>query len=115
MAEVDEDRAFLSVVTLAELRFGVERLPAGRRRKQLDAWISDDLPWRFDGRIVPIDPPVADAWGRIMAQREAAGRPIGVADAFIAASAIIHALTVVTRNASDFKSVLPAVINPWVE
>lgn len=62
LSEVDEDRIFLSVVTLAELQHGIERLPHGRRQIQLDQWLKD-LPARFDSRIFPIDPTVADAWG----------------------------------------------------
>ena len=111
--EVDEDRVFLSVVTIAELRHGIDRLPRGRRRNRLEYWLGEDLPLRFDGRILPIDPPVAEAWGRTMAQQEARGRPIGTMDAFIAATATVHALALVTRNTSDFEAVLPAIVNPW--
>jgi toxin FitB len=113
LADVDEDRVFLSVVTLAELRHGIERLPAGRRRKRLDAWLRDELPLRFEGRLLSVDQAVADRWGEVVARREAAGRPIGVMDAFIAATATVHALSLVTRNASDFESTVSEIINPW--
>ena len=114
LAEVDEDRVFLSVVTLAELRHGIERLPVvGTRRKRLDIWLRDELPLRFENRVLAIDQAIADGWGKVMAQREAAGRPIGVMDAFIAATATVHALKLVTRNESDFDSAVPEIINPW--
>lgn len=113
LAETDEDRVFLSVVTLAELRHGIERLADGGRRRRLDAWLRDELTLRFEGRLLPVDPAVAERWGELVARREAAGRPIGVMDAFIAATASRHGLTLVTRNASDFASTVKAIVNPW--
>jgi predicted nucleic acid-binding protein len=113
LAEADEDRVFLSVVTLAKLRQGIERLAAGARRKRLDAWLRRDLPLRFEGRILSVDAAVADAWGRLVARRETAGRPIGPMDAFFAATAQVHRLTLVTRNASDFKASVEDTIDPW--
>jgi predicted nucleic acid-binding protein len=113
LAEVDEDRVFISVMTLGELRHGVERLPAGRRRRSLDEWLRHDLPLRFDGRVVPVDAAIADAWGHIVASRERAGRPIGAMDGWIAATTEVHGLTLVTRNAADFTASVKAVFNPW--
>jgi hypothetical protein len=113
LAEVDEDRVFLSVVTLAELRHGIERLADGRRRNRLDAWLREELPLRFEGRMLPVGEAVADRWGEVVARREAAGRPIGVMDAFIAATANVHALKLVTRNEADFESVVKKIVNPW--
>jgi hypothetical protein len=110
---VDEDRVFLSVVTLAELRHGVERMAAGDRRRRLDAWLREELPMRFEGRLLPIDEPVAEAWGRIVAEREASGLRIEVMDAFIAATARVHGLALVTRNTSDFAPSLTDIVNPW--
>lgn len=113
LAQADEDRVFISVVTLAELRYGIERMAGGNRRNRLDQWLRHELPLRFDGRVLPIDGLAADAWGRVVARSEAGGRPIGVADAFIAATAEVHGLTLVTRNRSDFAPVLPAIVDPW--
>lgn len=113
LAEIDEDRVFLTVITLAELRHGVDRLPDGTRRRGLDAWLRHDLPQRFEGRILSVEPRIADRWGEVMARRQAAGRPIGVMDAFIAATAIVHELTLVTRNTADFKSTVEQIVNPW--
>jgi predicted nucleic acid-binding protein len=62
---------------------------------------------------LPVDAAVADAWGRIVAHREALGRPIGAMDAFIAATAQIHNLTLATRNQTDFTSSVDAIVNPW--
>lgn len=113
LEEVDEDRVFLSVVTLTELRYGIERLTAGKRRKQLEDWLEQELPLRFEDRVLAIDNAVADACGRLVARQEALGRPIEAMDAFIAATAEVHDLTLVTRNASDFDRTVRSVLNPW--
>jgi len=113
LAQVDEDEVFLSVVTFAELRHGIERLPAGRRRRQLDAWLRGELAQRFEGRIALIDGAIADEWGRLVARHEARGRRIDAMDGLIAATAQVHALTLVTRNAADFQLSVKSVLNPW--
>ena len=109
---VDEDRVFLSVVSLAELRYGVERMASGSRQRTLEEWLHYRLPTRFERRILPVDPVVADSCGRIVSRCEKVGRPIEAIDAFLAATAEVHQLTLVTRNVSDF-SVLSDVLNPW--
>lgn len=111
--QVNEDDVFLSVVTFAELRHGIERLPASARRRRLDEWLRSELPTRFEGRIALIDGAVADEWGRLVARHEAGGRPIQAMDALLAATAQVHGLTLVTRNESDFKVSLKSVLNPW--
>lgn len=113
LAEVEEDRVFLSVVTLAELRHGIVRLPKSRRRTHLYEWLSGALPTRFAGRILTVDSDVALAWGDVVAERQSAGRPIGAMDAFIAATARVYDLQVVTRNTVDFEGSVQATFNPW--
>ncbi|HLJ64198.1 MAG TPA: PIN domain-containing protein [Stellaceae bacterium] len=115
LAEADEDRIFLSVMTLAELRYGIGRMAAGNRRRRLDEWLGNELPLRFDGRILSIDNSIADAGGKVVASREAMGRPISAADAFIIATVEVHELTLVTRNVQDFTPTLTALVNPWGE
>jgi toxin FitB len=115
LADADEDRVFISVVTLAELRYGIERMEASRRRKRLDEWLRDDLPARFEGRVLSIDRVIADVWGKVVARSEAIGRSIGAMDAFIAATAEAHGMTLVTRNTSDFEASLKHLINPWTD
>lgn len=68
---------------------------------------------RFEFRILPIDAAVADEWGKLVARRETSGRPMGAMDAFIAATAAIHKLTLVTRNVDDFRLSLDSIIDPW--
>ncbi len=113
LAEVDEDRVYLSVMTLAELRYGTERLPSGARKSRLEAWVQEELPLRFQGRLLIIETTIADAWGRVMSRCSAIGRPIGVMDGFLAATAEVHVLTLVTRNVSDFTTSGVSLFSPW--
>jgi len=102
--EVDEDRIFLSVISLAEIRIGVERLglAPGRRRTRLDAWLREEPPVRFERRIVPVDGEVADACGRLLARARHAGHGLGAMDALIAATCLVCDLVLATRNLADF-------------
>src|SRR4029077_13299923 len=113
LSQVNEDQVFVSVVTITELGYGVERLTTGKRRERLDAWLRKDLISRFEGRILPVDLRVADSCGGRMRRSEIIGRPIEARDAFIAATAQAHGLTLVTRNTSDFEPTLKAIISPW--
>jgi hypothetical protein len=113
MAEVDEDRVFLSVVTIAELRYGIDRMAAGYKRNRLDQWLNDELPVRFEGRILAVDNVVAEACGKLIARSEAIGHRMEVMDAFIAATAENYSLSVVTRNTSHFEPLVSDVLNPW--
>jgi toxin FitB len=113
LAEADEDRVFVSVITLAELRHGVERMPVGARRRRLDIWLTEQVPLRFEARMLPIDAATANSWGRIMARGQARGRPLGTMDAFIAATAEQYDLTLVTRNLSDFDGLGIRLLSPW--
>jgi len=111
--EADEDRVFLSVATLAELRHAVERLASGARRKKLDSWLREELPLRFESRVLAVTAEVADEWGRVIARCEAGGRPLAAMDGLIASTAIVHGLTLVTRNTSDFETAVKSLLNPW--
>ena len=113
LAEVDEDRVYLSVMTLADLRYGTERLPAGARRSRLETWLREELPLRFESRLLIIEATIAGAWGSVMSRCSAVGRPIGAMDALFAATAQVHALTLVTRNVSDFTASGIFLFNPW--
>ena len=112
-AAVDEDSVWLSVITFAEIRLGVERLRPGRRRDTLAAWLENDLPARFEGRIIGIGLGVAESWGRIVARGAKAGKSVSAMDAFLAAIAELRGLTLVTRNTRDFEAVGVPVLNPW--
>jgi predicted nucleic acid-binding protein len=113
LAAADEDRLFLSVATLAELRYGVERLPAGRKSALLREWLETELTSRFEGRVVAIDEAVAATWGKLLAKADAAGRPLGAMDGFLAATAAVHQMTLVTRNEKNFAGAGIKTFNPW--
>jgi len=113
LAGADEDRVFISVITLAELRHGIGQLPPSTRRDRLDAWLTQQMLLRFEARVLPVDAEIADTWGRVMARGRAGGQPVGTMDAFIAATADRHDLTLVTRNIADFDALGIRLINPW--
>ena len=113
LAEADEDRIFLSVITLSELRYGIERMPIGARRRRLESWLSHDLPVRFQGRLLPVDAAIADASGRLVARGDERGQPLGAMDSLLGATAQCHTMTLVTRNVSDFEQLGLTIINPW--
>lgn len=101
---------YISVLTIGELRKGVETLPDPSRRLALLDWLETDLPHFFIGRVLPVDLAVADRWGRLVAQ---AGRPLPAIDSLLAATALQHGLRLVTRNQRDFELPGLEVINPW--
>ena len=104
---------FISVITEAELRYGVALLPAGKRRSVLAAAIENMLGEDFSGRILPFDSSAAVAFAEIAASRRQAGRPITQADAQIAATARSRGASLATRNVPDFQECGIEVINPW--
>ncbi len=112
-AAVDEAQVFLSVISLAEIRHGIERLPVGARRIKLEDWLDRDLPKRFAGRLFLVDDATATHWGQVMAETQALGRSMSVMDAFIAATARQYRLTLVTRNTVDFQHARLPLLNPW--
>ncbi len=114
LAETNEDSVWLSVITFAEIRLGVERMAPGRRRAELAAWLENDLPARFDRRILGIGLGVAEAWGKIVARSEKMGRVLPAIDGFLAAIAQVRGLTLVTRNTKDFEPLGIALLNPWI-
>jgi predicted nucleic acid-binding protein len=111
--ETDESVLFLSVLTLGEIRKGIERLRAGRRRGRLGSWLQVDLRSRFQDRILPIHEAIADRWGAISAMAAAKGKPVPVIDGLLAATALDHNLTLVTRNNSDVAGTGVPTLNPW--
>ena len=101
---------FLSVLTLGEIRKGIERLEDSVHKQSLVDWLEVELPHYFVGRLIGVDPRIADRWGRLMAR---AGRPLPAVDGLLAATALQHDLTLVTRNTKDFTGLDVRLINPW--
>ncbi|MDQ8727499.1 type II toxin-antitoxin system VapC family toxin [Bradyrhizobium sp. LHD-71] len=112
---IDEDRAFISVASIAELRRGLALMDDGRRRDALSAWLSVDLPGRFSGRIIAIDPAIAERWGDLMAQARRSGFALSVMDGFFAATALSRGLVLATRNTKDFAPLGVPLLNPWID
>jgi predicted nucleic acid-binding protein len=115
LAEAEEDSVFISVISIAEIRHGVERMPKGRRRDRIAAWLREDLIARFEGRVLPVDTAVAQEWGVAVYQARSCGRTLGTMDAFLAATARHLGLTVVTRNTADFRGLGLDVFDPWTD
>ena len=104
---------YVSVITLAEVEKGIELLAPGRRRDELARWLRLDLEAWFEGRSLPVDREIASAWAVLMADGLKSGRPLPLVDSLIAATALCHGLTVVTRNTRDFGHASVKTFNPW--
>ena|SRR6267154_2360702 len=108
----EESLLYVSVLTLAEIRKGLAALPQGRRSR-LETWLEVELQARFSGRILSIDAAVADRWGLLAAVAKIKGKPLSAIDGLLAATAIHHNLTIVSRNVGDFTNTQVPVVNPW--
>lgn len=113
LENADDNELYMSVISIGEIIKGITALPASKRRQGLQQWLDETLrPW-FEGRILPVNAQVAERWGLIAGQCKMKGRPLKVADGLIAASALEHDLTIVTRNVKDFEGLGIKVFNPW--
>jgi len=101
---------YLSVLTLGEIRKGVEALTDSGRRTVLREWLERELPVFFADRLLPIDAAVAHQWGQLLAK---AGRSLPAIDSLLAATALHHNLVLVTRNLKDVAGLPVKVLNPW--
>lgn len=110
---LEREQVYLSVITIGEITKGIEKLPESERKQNLRDWLEHDLFPRFHGRILPLDTDVLIQWGGLLARLEAGGNPMPAIDSLIAATVLTHAMTLVTRNVSDFESTGIEMINPW--
>jgi toxin FitB len=111
--DADDEQLFLSVVSLGEIFKGLTILPPSKRRHELQQWIEEVLrPW-FNGRILPVNEHIAERWGILAGECQRKGRGLTMADGLIAATALEHDLTVVTRNVRDFAGLGAEAFNPW--
>jgi toxin FitB len=113
MDAADESLLYLSVLTLGEIRKGLAMLPQSKRRTQLETWLELELRVRFSGRILPIDASIADRWGLLAADAKRKGKALSAIDGLLAATALQHNLTLVSRNLSDFANTPAPLLNPW--
>jgi predicted nucleic acid-binding protein len=110
---VEEERLFLSVITIGEVKRGIDRLPVSARRRKLQAWLEQDLLEQFRGRIIPIGVDVMLTWGTLYAELERAGKKLPAVDSMIAATARRSNFVLVTRNVKDFAITGVEIIDPW--
>lgn len=104
----------LSAVTIGEIAYGIHRLPQGCRRECLEAsWRSVVDVWH--DRILPVTASTAEMAGVVMARREGMGKPVGLADALIAATCLMHDADIATANVPDFEHLGLTIINPWLD
>ncbi len=109
----DEKKLFLSVLTIGEIHKGISKLPESKRKSDIRAWLENDLRRRFEKRILGITEDIARIWGEIQGNSEKEGRKMPAIDSLIAATAIFHGMTLVTRNTSDIEHSGVSLFNPW--
>lgn len=104
---------YVSSVTLAEIRFGIERIEDAARRAELGAWLKHKLRPQFEQRILPVSEDIIFRWRLMVEEGRKSGVTYSQPDLFIAATALHHGLTVVSRDAAEFERARVPVINPW--
>lgn len=109
--EAHADDCCLSCVTLGEIWKGIHLLPEGKRKQAVSAWVSG-IENDFSDRVLTLDGRILKEWGRLYAKHEAKGFNMGILDSLLAATALVHGLTVATRNTADFPPEV-LTINPW--
>lgn len=104
----------IGVLTLAEIRYGIELLPAGRRRDQLRSWMDESVKVPFKDRTIGVDAKIAETWAVLSARAQSMGRNLEATDGLLLATAAVHRLSLVTRNVRHFSGYGVSVINPYV-
>jgi predicted nucleic acid-binding protein len=107
------DQLYISVVTLAEIRFGIELVAEPNRRAELNEWLTHKVRPMFDGRVLQITEDIMLKWRLLVEEGRKTGHTFSQPDLMIAATAIHHGLTVVTRDRSEFDKAQAPVVNPW--
>lgn len=112
MDSIPRERMFISVLTIGEIEKGIEPLPSGERRRNLEVWVLRLLR-EYEGRLISFDLNEAQMWGRMLARMKVKKLTASSTDGLIAATAIANGLTLVTRNEGDFEGTGCMVYNPW--
>jgi toxin FitB len=115
VAAQDIGALFVSVVSIGELETGFATMWDTARRARLEAALERYLALLFAGRVLPVTQAIAVRWGRLDGMRQMAGRPQSAPDGMIAATALEHGLTLITRNVKDFAGLGVALLNPWLD
>lgn len=114
MDSMEEEKLYLSAITIGEIQRGVEKLPETQRKTELLSWLNNSLINRFVNRILPLDAQTMLVWGSLSAKMEKSGKPMSLMDSLIAAVALQNNLIIVTRNTADFTPCGVQVLNPWM-
>lgn len=112
-ARQEELSLYLSALSLGELKRGIEKLATGKRKIFLQKWLAESVIQRFSDRVLPLDADISLQWGALQAQLEKQCTPMPAIDGLIAATALRHQLTVVTRNIMDMAASGVALFDPW--
>lgn len=113
LEDTDDDLMHISVITIGEICKGITVHPAAHRRDSLRHWLENEVrPW-FVGRILPVTEAISERWGTLEGKCQLRGIGFNAPDGLIAATALEHDLTVVTRNGKDFSRLGGTVLNPW--
>lgn len=113
ISDLDEERLYLSVITIGEIKSGIEKLDDGKKKETLLHWLENDLLIRFHNRIVEIDIEVMLQWGKIHTELKKMGKPLPVMDSIIGSIAQAKNFILLTRNEKDFKHLDIQMINPF--
>ena len=111
--QIDEEKLYISVITIGEIQHGIERLPESHRKTELLTWMNNGLIQRFEQRILPLNTQTMFLWGSLVARMEQNGQPMGVMDSLIIATALQNNLIIATRNVRNFLPCGVQVTNPW--
>ena len=113
---LDENDIYLSVITLGEIRFGIEKLDRETQKKKIENlshWLNNDLMQRFEGRVLDIDLEIMLKWGEVNAELQKVGKPMPIMDSLIASSCLEKGFVLITRNEKDFYSFEIEMVNPF--
>jgi predicted nucleic acid-binding protein len=113
MESAQPDLLFTSVLSVGEIRKGIELLPVSKKRRDLERWLDSDLYGWFGHNLLPVTKAIADRWGVFAARSQERGRPLGNIDGLLAATAFEHGLTVATHNTKHFEDLGVPVLDPW--
>ena len=113
ISSIAEEDTYLSVITIGEIKSGIENIKSIERKENLTVWFEQDLLSRFQNRIIDIDVDVMITWGKINQTLKSIGKPLPIMDSLIASSCIQDGFTLVTRNEKDFQNLNIDIINPF--
>jgi tRNA(fMet)-specific endonuclease VapC len=113
VTSLDENDVYLSVITIGEIKFGIQKVQNQINKEQLLLWLENDLLQRFKGKIVDIDTETMLTWGELNQHLQSIGRVIPIVDSLIASSCVSKDFTLITRNVKDFYNFDLEIINPF--